>query len=57
MSFVALLLTYLFFCHPQFLAIAAIILAIVLLFSVTAWGYALLVLIVVGFIAYKLLVG
>ena len=57
MSFVALLLTYLFFCHPQLLAIAAIILAIVLLFSVTAWGYALLVLIVVGFIAYKLLVG
>ena len=57
MSFVALLLTYLFFCHPQLLAIAAIILAIVLLFSVTAWGNALLVLIVVGFIAYKLLVG
>lgn len=57
MSFVALLLTYLFFCHPQLLAIAAIILAIVLLFSATAWGNALLVLIVVGFIAYKLLVG
>lgn len=54
MSFIAALLTFLFFCHPKLLAAVAIILAIVLLFSAaSSWGMALMVLIVIGFLAYK----
>ena len=56
MSFFAALLTFLFFCHPGLLATVAIILAIVLLFSAaSSWGMALMVLIIIGFLAYKVI--
>ena len=58
MSFIAALLTFLFFCHPGLLAIAAIILAIVLLCSAaSSAGVTLLVLVCIGFLVYKLIVG
>jgi len=58
MSFFAALLTFLFFCHPRLLATVAIILAIVLLCSAaSSLGVALLVLIVIGFLVYKLIMG
>ena len=58
MSFIAALLTFLFFCHPGLLAVAAIILAIVLLCSAASpFGVALLVLVVIGYLVYKLIAG
>ena len=56
MSFFVALLVFLFFCHPVFLAVAAIILAIALLCSAASpFGVALLVLVCIGFLVYKLI--
>ena len=58
MSFIAALLTFLFFCHPGLLAVVAIVLAIVLLCSAASpLGVALLELIVIGYLVYKLIAG
>ena len=58
MSFIAALLVFLFFWHPGLLATVAIILAIVLLCSAaSSAGVALLVLVCIGFLVYKLIAG
>lgn len=53
MNLFALLLTYLFFSHPKFLAIVAIIIAVILLFVYFPFGMMLFVLILLGFLFYE----
>ena len=57
MSFIAALLTFLFFCHPTLLAALAIIVAIVLFATSCPGAFAFLILVAIGFIAYKVIVG
>ena len=57
MSFIAALLTFLFFCHPKLLALIAIVFAIVMLFTYAPAGMMMFVLIVIGMLVYKVLVG
>ena len=57
MSFIAALLTFLFFCHPKLLALIAIVFAIVMLFTYAPAGVMVFVFIAIGILAYKVLVG
>ena len=57
MSFIAALLTFLFFCHPKLLAFVAIVFALVMLFTYAPAGVMVFVLIVIGVMVYKVLVG
>lgn len=57
MSFIAALLTFLFFCHPKLLALIAIVFALVMLFTYAPAGVVVFVLIVIGMLVYKVLVG
>ena len=52
MNLFALLLTYLLFCHPKFLAIISIIVAIILLFVYFPFGMILFIIIILGFLFY-----
>lgn len=51
MSFIAALLTFLFFCHPRLLATVAIIAVIVLLFTIDPWIGGFVVAIIVAGVA------
>lgn len=55
MSFIAALLTFLFFCHPGLLAFLALIIAIVLFATSCPGAFLFLLLIAVGVLVHKLL--
>ncbi|MBQ8867236.1 MAG: hypothetical protein IJ013_05910 [Bacteroidaceae bacterium] len=55
MSFIAAFLTFLFFCHPNFLAAAVVILIIALLFAISPWAGVIVVAIIVAGIALALM--
>lgn len=55
MSFIAALLTFLFFCHPGLLLVLAVIVAIVLFATSCPGAFLFLLLIVVGIGVHKLI--
>lgn len=55
MSFIAALLTFLFFCHPKLLAAAVVILIIALLFAISPWAGVFVVAIIVAGIVLALM--
>ena len=57
MSLMAVLLTYLFFCHPHLLAALAIIFALIMLIVYAPAGLLVFVVIAFFFLLYKFLVG
>ena len=57
MNLVAVLLTYLFFCHPKVLLLLALVFAIILLIVHYPAGFLFLLMIAAGILAYKVLVG
>ena len=52
MNLVALLLTYLFFCHPNLLAVLCIIVGIIMLFVYYPIGMSIFGLILLGVLFY-----
>lgn len=57
MSFIAALLTFLFFCYPKLLAFVAVVFALVMLFTYAPAGLMIFVFIAIGMLVYKVLVG
>ena len=53
MNLVALLLTYLFFCHPKLLAVICIVVGIIMLFVYYPIGMSIFGLVLLGFLFYS----
>ena len=53
MNLVALLLTYLFFCHPKLLAVICIVVGIIMLFVYYPIGMFIFGLVLLGFLFYS----